>query len=97
MLSEERRREIAREYIKVNVLLGRQFVLVRRYNSMFGKTSRAFTIDPLFSPIEEEKLFIAVGESKEEVLEIIREENPNAKFVIEDVIEFKKRYIGISF
>lgn len=96
MLSEQRRREIAREYVKEKLLTDSSFELVRRYDSMLNNTARAFTIDPMYSSINVPKLFIAVGETRSEVLEIVEEENKNNNITFVDIIEYKNRYIGIN-
>lgn len=96
MLSEQRRREIAREYVKEKLLTDSSFELVRRYDSMLNNTARAFTIDPVYSSPNVPKLFIVVGETRSEVLEIVEEENKNNNISFVDIIEYKNRYIGIN-
>lgn len=81
MLSERRRREIAREFIRGKFTKGdNNFELWRNYESMKGKMARAFAPIPNVFISGSAKPFIAVAETAQEAFEIAEKETPVLRY-----------------
>lgn len=81
MLSERRRREIAREYVRARFTDGKNdFELWRNYDSMVRNSARAFTPYPNVLRSNSVASYIAVAESAKEAFDIAKIETPKTRY-----------------
>lgn len=96
MLSERRRREIAREYVRARFTDGKNdFELWRNYDSMINKSARAFTPVPNVFVSGSVTPFIGVAESVKEAFEIAEIETPQTRYKAgtPEIVKYGKYWI----